>query len=176
MEVLMEKSIYKAAGVIMLLATIFIGSGMREAGAQVQVNINLGPPPVAGAEPPAMVLVPGSQVYFVPEPNIDVFYFNGYWWSPRGPHWYRSRAYNGPWVVVEERYVPVAVHKVPKDYRIVYAKEKHIPYGQWKKYHKEHAKAERKAWKEHEKAEHTKFKEHKKGRGKEHRGKGHGEG
>ncbi|MCX5811296.1 MAG: hypothetical protein NT178_01950 [Proteobacteria bacterium] len=64
--------------------------------------------------------------------------------SPRGNQWYRSRAYKGPWGVVEQRYVPASVHRVPRDYRTVYEKEKHIPYGQWKKQGKNRAKAERK--------------------------------
>lgn len=172
----MRKNVFGVIGVVIILGALFVFGGMKEAGAQVQVNINLGPPPVMVAEPPEMVPVPGSRVYFVPEPEIDIFYYNGYWWSPRGPQWYRSRAYNGPWAIVEQRHIPVPVYKVPKDYRVVYAKEKHIPYGQWKKYHEKQAKAERKAWKKHEKAERKGSKEHKKGHGKGNHGKGHGQG
>ncbi len=61
-------------------------------------------------------MIPQSQVYFVPDPQIDVFFYGGYWWSPRGENWYRARAYNGPWGVVERNRVPRAVIYVPQDY------------------------------------------------------------
>ena len=138
-------------GLAVLLGALFALGGTREASAEMQVNINLGPPPIVVAEPPEVVLVPRSQVYFVPHPEIDVFFYNGYWWSPRGNRWYRARAYNGPWGVVARRYVPGPVVRVPRDYRVVYERERRIPYGQWKKQHKHQEKAERREEKEHRK-------------------------
>jgi hypothetical protein len=120
----------------------------KEASAEVSININLGPPPIVVAEPPEVVMIPGLQVYFVPQLEFDVFFYNGYWWSPRGSRWYRARAYNGPWKVVNKRYIPAPVYPVPKDYRNVYEKEQHIPYGQWKKQGKHREKEERKEMKE----------------------------
>ncbi len=153
-EVEMRKSIYGVLGLAVLLGALFALVGTKEALAEVHVNINIGPPPIVVAEPPEVVLVPRSQVYFVPQPEIDVFFYNGYWWSPRGDRWYRARAYNGPWGVVNKRYVPAPVYRVPKDYRVVYEKEQRIPYGQWKKQWKHQEKEERKYDK----------KEHKRGR------------
>jgi hypothetical protein len=140
-------------------ATIAAAIGFSEpARAEVSVNINLGPPIVV-AEPPHMVLVPRSRVYFSPDPQVDIFFYGGYWWSPRGDRWYRARAHNGPWAVIERRRVPREVIVVPRDYRSRFQREKRIPYGQWKKEHyKERGKAERqerkrdeKEWKEREK-------------------------
>ena len=123
--------------------------------AEVSVNINLGPPPIVVAEPPAVVMIPESRVHFVPDPKIDVFFYGGYWWSPRGDRWYRSRAYNGPWGLIERRHVPPAVVYVPRDYRDRYGREHHVPYGQWKKdrdrWDRENRKAHRKWEKEREK-------------------------
>lgn len=153
-EVEMRESIYKVLGPVVLLGALFALGGTKEALAEVHVNINIGPPPIVVAEPPELVLVPRSQVYFVPQPEIDVFFYNGDWWSPRGDRWYRARAYNGPWGVVNKRYVPAPVYRVPKDYRVVYEKEQRIPYGQWKKQWKHQEKEERKYDK----------KEHKRGR------------
>jgi len=45
--------------------------------AEVSVNINLGPPPILVSAPPAVVMIPQSQVYFVPDPQIDVFFYAG---------------------------------------------------------------------------------------------------
>jgi hypothetical protein len=72
-------------------------------------------------------------VYFVPGVNYDVFFYNGYWWSPRGARWYRAKQYKGPWGVVQINHVPRNLFKVPKNYREVYKKQKPINYGQWKK-------------------------------------------
>lgn len=120
--------------------------------AEVSVNINLGPPVVV-AEPPHMVLVPRSRVYFSPDPQVDIFFYGGYWWSPRGDRWYRARMHNGPWTGIERRRVPREVVVVPRDYRRRFERERPIPYGQWKKEHyKEHGKVERKEQK-HEKKE-----------------------
>lgn len=120
--------------------------------AEVSVNINLGPPVVV-VDPPHMVLVPRSQVYFDPDPRIDIFFYGGYWWSPRGDRWYRARAHNGPWGVIERRHVPRQVIGVPGDYRRRYEREKPIPYGQWKKQHRQVEKSERKERKREEKRE-----------------------
>jgi len=133
-------------------AAIAAAMGLSEpARAEVSVNINLGPPPIVVAEPPEVVLVPRSRVYFVPDPHVDVFFYGGYWWSPRGERWYRSRAYNGPWGVVERRRVPRDVIVVPRDFRGRFERERRIPYGQWKKEHKQWDKAERKERKRDEK-------------------------
>jgi len=133
----MRKTRFQIAGAFALMALLG-GAPAPESYAEVRVNVNLGPPPVVVAEPPEMVLVPGSQVYFVPEVNYDVFFFDGYWWSPRGDRWYRSRAYNGPWRVVSRRVIPAPVYRVPRDYRRVYLHERRVPYGQWKREWREH--------------------------------------
>lgn len=156
MKAIMRKSLTT----VIMVGALLAAGGSQEATAEVYVNINLGPPPIVVAEPPALVMVPGLQVFFVPQLEFDVFFHADYWWSPRGNTWYRSRAYNGPWDIVEHRHIPAAVFQVPHDYRGRYMKEKHIPYGQWKKQWKNQEKNEKREWKEHKK-------EHKKGRGHE---------
>jgi len=145
----MRKSIYGVLGLFVLIGALFAFVGTKEASAQVSVNINIGPPPIVAAAPPEVVGIPGSAVFFVPMPDIDVFLYNGYWWSPWGSHWYRSRAYNGPWGVVDRHYGPDPVYRVPRDYRTVYGKEKHIPYGQWKKERGHHGRGEHKKGRGH---------------------------
>jgi len=134
-----------------LAAVALAAGGPGIARAEVNVNINLGPPPIVVSEPPAVVMIPQSRVFFVPDPHVDVFFFEGYWWSPRGPAWYRARSYDGPWAVVERSRVPRAVIYVPRDYRSRYARERHVPYGQWKKDHARWERENRKAHKKWEK-------------------------
>jgi hypothetical protein len=142
-------------------ALLVCGSpGSAAAGVNVGINVNLGPPPIVVAEPPEVVLVPRSQVYFVPGLEFDVFFHNGYWWSPRGDRWYRSKAYNGPWRIIDRRHVPGAVVRVPHDYRRTYVKERRIPYGQWKKERMRHERREHREIREHERREHREMREH----------------
>mgnify|MGYP001411077104 CR=1 FL=1 len=149
-------------------AAIAAAIGVAEpARAEVSVSINLGPPPIVVSAPPAVVMIPGSQVHFVPDPKIDVFFYGGYWWSPRGEQWYRAKAYNGPWGVIGQLRVPPAVVYMPRDYRTRYERERHVPYGQWKKEHsswdKENKKAHKQWEKERKKERKESDKERKKG-------------
>jgi hypothetical protein len=118
------------SGPALFLAALLAGGPVLEAAAEVRVNVNLGPPPIVVTQPPEVVMVPGSDVYFVPDVEYDVFFYNGFWWSPRGDRWYRARAYNGPWRVVARRVIPPPLFRVPRDYRRVYLRERHVPYGQ----------------------------------------------
>jgi len=127
------KRVYLVAGPALLLAALLAAAPLLDAAAEVRVNVNLGPPPIVVAQPPAMVMVPGSEVYFVPDVDYDVFFYDGFWWSPRGERWYRARAYNGPWRVVSRRVIPPPLFRVPRDYRRVYLRERHVPYGQWRR-------------------------------------------
>ena len=116
-----------------LLACIL--SSSASARVNVDVNLNIGPPPIVAPAPPEVILMPNFGVYFVPGLQFDVFFHDGFWWSPRGDRWYRSQAYNGPWQVIERRYVPRPVIRVPGDYRGRYGRERHIPYGEWRERH-----------------------------------------
>jgi len=134
--------------------------------AEVSVSINLGPPPIVVSAPPAVVMIPGSRVHFVPDPNIDVFFYGGYWWSPRGEQWYRARQYNGPWGMIEQRRVPRAVAYMPRDHRARYERERQVPYGQWKKERSQWDRENQKSHKQWEKAREREWKESNKDRGK----------
>lgn len=119
-----------------MAGAMLITGGVREAsaGVNVGIGINLGPPPIVVPAPPEVVMVPSSRVYFVPGVDFDVFFYNGYWWSPRGDRWYRSRAYDGPWRIIDHRYIPGPVYRVPHDYRHRYVGERHIPYRDWREH------------------------------------------
>jgi hypothetical protein len=159
-----------------LAVASFVSGGAATARAEVNVNIHIGPPPIVVAEPPVVVMIPQSRVSFVPDPHVDVFFYEGYWWSPRGAAWYRARAYNGPWAVVERWRVPGAIIYVPRDYRARYGQERHIPYGQWKKNHDRWERENRKAHKKWEKERKQEMKErerHEKRAGSEGRSGGH---
>jgi hypothetical protein len=160
----MGKFDYGITGPIFLVGALLFFGVPNEAPAAM-VNVNIGPPPIFVAEPPEVVLVPGSQVYFVPGVDFNVFFYNNFWWSPRGDRWYRSRAYNGPWGIVERRFVPGPVFRVPHDYRRFYARERHIPYGEWRG---RHERGERREMREERHERRGEFRER-----EEHGGHGH---
>jgi hypothetical protein len=101
--------------------------------AEVNFNINIGPPPRESVPPLRVVMMRQTGVYFVPGISYDLFFFNGYWWSPRGDKWYRSKESNGVWVNIPRHNVPEHLFSIPKNYRTIYEKERPINYGQWKK-------------------------------------------
>jgi len=131
----MRKTICGFLGIWAVFSVLFtlLFSNSVFAETNVNVNINLGPPPIKVVAPAEVVLIPRLGVHFVPDLEFTVFFYDGYWWSPRGAVWYRATAYNGSWVIINRPYVPTVLFKVPGNYRVIYAKERHIPYGQWKK-------------------------------------------
>ncbi len=175
-------------------AAVFAAFGAAPAVSGLNVNLNIGPPAVVVAEPPEVVAVPQSMVYFAPGVSVELLFYDGYWWTPKEGHWFRSRAYNGPWASVGPRGVPAEIVRLPRDYRTVYVHGEHVPYGQLKKHWhrrdlerrehrgewkhmKEERKEARREYKQHEKAERRHEKaERKHAREDRENGGGHGRG
>ena len=143
----MKTRILTALAVLALTGYVSSASPVH-AGANVNVNVGIpigvvaapapvvvAPQPVYVEEPPEMVVIPQSNVYFAPGVSVDLFFYDNRWWNRRGDRWYRASGYNGPWVAVGQRHVPAPVYRVPANYRTVYVHEKPMPYGQWKKAH-----------------------------------------
>jgi hypothetical protein len=71
------------------------------------------PPPAIRFEvpPPVVEVNPGVQV--VADQDEEVFVVDGWYWTRRGDHWFRTRDHRGGWVVVEPRTVPVTLGRMP---------------------------------------------------------------
>lgn len=100
-----------------LLLVVAGAATKAEAEAEVNVNVGINLPPVRYAAPPEVVVIPGTYVYIVPDLEVDVLFFQGYWWRPYEGHWYRSSSYEGRWRHVEPRKVPRGLSALPPDYR-----------------------------------------------------------
>ena len=109
----MRKSYLLVVGALLLVLTV--SETHSEAGVNVNVGINL--PAVRFAAPPHVVVIPGTYVYMVPDIDVDVLFFQGYWWRPYEGHWYRSRDYKGRWRYVEPGRIPPGLRALPQDYR-----------------------------------------------------------
>jgi hypothetical protein len=88
-------------------------------GAQ-QLSIHIGDPHVSigvnFASYPQFVRVPGYPVYYAPQVNSNVFFYDGVYWVYNQDRWYASTWYNGPWGEVMPEAVPVYVLRVPVRY------------------------------------------------------------
>jgi len=86
-------------GIILLALAIAVPIPTR---AEVSVNVNLGfplPPPIVVPAPPDVIAMPDTNdVYVAPTVDVDLFFWNGWWWRPWEGRWYRSRYYDRGWV------------------------------------------------------------------------------
>ncbi|PKN18985.1 MAG: hypothetical protein CVU71_09380 [Deltaproteobacteria bacterium HGW-Deltaproteobacteria-6] len=97
-----------------LIALTFLLPAQAMAGVNVDINIAL-PPPVIFAAPPALVVLPETYVYVVPDSDVDIFFYSGWWWRPWEGRWYRSRDYNSGWRYY--RRVPSFYVWIPSEWR-----------------------------------------------------------
>jgi len=98
----------------MLLALVFVLPIPAMARVDIGINISL-PPPIVFATPPEVVVIPETYVYAVPDSNVDIFFYNGWWWRPWEGHWYRSRHYDAGWVYYQR--VPSFYAGIPSTWR-----------------------------------------------------------
>jgi len=100
-----------------LLSTLLTATTL--AGAQ-HVSLYIGDPHVSiGVNFPVypqFVRVPGYPVYYAPQVNSNVFFYDGLYWVYQQDRWYASTWYNGPWGEVMPEAVPVYVLRVPVRY------------------------------------------------------------
>ncbi|MBE0556881.1 MAG: hypothetical protein IH628_06575, partial [Proteobacteria bacterium] len=68
------------------------------AGVDIHIGISL-PPPIVFPAPPAVIVLPDTNdVYVVPDIDVDIFFWDGWWWRYWEGRWYRSRYYDRRWV------------------------------------------------------------------------------
>ena len=143
----------------MLIVSIVSTGGIASAA----VNVNIFPPAFVFPAPPPVFFIPGTYAYFVPDVDIDIFFYHGYWYRPYGGHWFRSNIYNGPWARIAPARVPGVFINLPPNFRAVPPGHQRIPYGQLRKnwrgwerdrYWDREREHERREWKREERREH----------------------
>jgi hypothetical protein len=97
-----------------------------------QININIGiplPPPIVfPAAPEVMVLPETPGVYVDPDIDVDLYFWNGFWWRFWEGRWYRSHYYDRDWGYYDD--VPSFYFYVDRHWRDYY--RNHNWYGhQW---------------------------------------------
>jgi hypothetical protein len=121
---------------ILLLALVFVFPIPTMAAVDIHVSIPL-PPLIVFAAPPEVVVLPETNVYFVPDLDVDIFFYSGWWWRPWEGRWYRSRNYNSGWGYYQN--VPSFYRRIPSSWRDDYRDHRwkghqwdhqRIPHGQ----------------------------------------------
>lgn len=91
------------------------------------------PPPFLIPAPPPVVVIPRTYVYAVPDIEVDILFYHGYWYRPHDGRWYRSRSYNGPWAYLSPKSVPRPLIELPPGHRRIPQGYHRIPHGDLKK-------------------------------------------
>lgn len=123
----MKQMILKAVILVSVLAAPV--SSMANGRMDVNVVVPM-PPPFAVAGPLHVVVIPQTYVYAVPDADVDIFFFSGWWWRPWHGRWYRSHDYRSGWAYYGN--APAFYRHIPSSWRSDYRQNR------WKGQHWEH--------------------------------------
>jgi hypothetical protein len=110
-------------GILLLTLLLTIAASLWPAasGAHgLDINITIG-------APPALVVIPGTPVYYAPTVPANYFFYGGQYYLFANNAWFVATAYNGPWLAVPIKQVPAPILAIPVQYY-------KIPPGHWKKH------------------------------------------
>lgn len=102
---------------IFFLVLVLVFPLPARAGVDVGVNISL-PLPIVFVAPPQLIVLPETDIYVVPAVEVDIFFYDGWWWRPWEGGWYRSRHYDSGWSYYEQ--VPSFYSDIPSNWRNEY--------------------------------------------------------
>lgn len=116
-------------GILSVLAVIAPEGG----NAGVNINVTIPLPGLVISAPPAMVVIPGTYVYYPPDVDVDIFFYDGYWYRPYRGQWFIAAEYNGPWGSIAIQRVSDVLVNLPPHYRHVPPGYERMPYGMVKR-------------------------------------------
>jgi len=88
-------------------ADVHVGVGISVPGVSIGINV---------PAYPRLAPVPGYPVYYDPQIDLNLFFYDGLYWVLTGDDWYMSDWYDGPWSLVERVDVPLYLLRVPVRY------------------------------------------------------------
>jgi hypothetical protein len=116
-------------GTLLLALVIVVPIPTMAMGGRVDVGISVPLPPlIVFAAPPEVVVIPETYVYAVPDLDVDIFFYNGWWWRPWEGRWYRSQNYSSGWKYYKD--VPSFYRGIPSGWRNDYREHRWSGY-QW---------------------------------------------
>ena len=100
-----------------VVALCLLGGMSTAAFAQIRFGVGIALPGVRiGVNIPAypdLVPVPGYPVYYAPQLDVNLFFYDGLYWLFADDEWYSSSWYNGPWYLVPPEQVPDFILRIP---------------------------------------------------------------
>ena len=134
------------AAVSLLVVSWGLPQGSAYAGLPFSIDVQVGaptePPEINYAEPPALVVVPGTDLYVAPDVDGDLAFYQGYWWRLYNGDWYLSPSYSGPWHYMDRDRVPPVIYELPPDFRYNYRSYHHLNHEEvernWQRWENEH--------------------------------------
>src|SRR5512146_3382563 len=115
---------------MILVSSLAIGMSLAPpAPAQFGIGVNLPGVSIGLNWPiyPNFVPVAGYPVYYAPQVDANLFFYDGLYWVYANDNWYASSWYNGPWDMVDPSLVPYFVLRVP----ILYYRRPPAYFGHW---------------------------------------------
>ena len=112
-----------------IVAICFFFGSAAPAISQVGIGVSL-PSVRIGINLPAypdLVPIAGYPVYYAPQADANLFFYDGRYWVYAGDNWYSSSWYNGPWDPVGPAYVPYFLLRVP----IIYYRRPPAYFREW---------------------------------------------
>ena len=87
----------------------------------VNVGVHIGvpvppPPKIVLPAPPAVVVVPNTQVSYAPGVDFNLFVYGGRYYTFHDGSWFYATRHSGPWTFIATERVPRPVVGVPMKY------------------------------------------------------------
>ena len=140
----------------MLLALVMVVPITTMAAVDISIGISL-PPLIVFAAPPELIVIPDTYVYVAPDIDVDIFFWNGWWWRLWDGRWYRSHYYDRGWGYYDR--VPIFYFDIDPGWRGYYRNHnwqghrwnyERIPYQRlhqnWRSWHNDRRWERRGTW------------------------------
>ena len=101
-----------------LISTLAVGAVVARAETQFSIGISVPGVSIGINTPqyPQFVRVPSYPVYYAPQQESNLFFYDGLYWAYQRDNWYSSSWYDGPWYEVGPQRVPLYVLRIPVRY------------------------------------------------------------
>ena len=113
----MKTYMLKGIGFVALLGTLIALGGIRDSETAVKEELSGSfLPPVALHGPHPVVMIPGTYVYRIPDIDVSILFYEGYWYRSCDGNWFWAESNNGPWGYIKPSEVPRPLIKLPPEY------------------------------------------------------------
>lgn len=105
-----------------------------QAGADVIIS---SPPAITIPAEPDVIVIPRSDIYYIPDIDARIVFYDGNWYRLHDRHWYISASLSGPWVYVETP--PGVIVTLPSEYHgrhRIHFRDLKERWREWKREHR----------------------------------------